>query len=127
MKSAELSSVDGKSTSRSSPLSRHLYLITFISSPLFVIFSVFDAAQAQTYPGKPLRLVAGFPPGGGADTNARRLAPILSKVLEQNILIDNIAGSGGSLGAQTVAAGGSDGNTILLALAPDHRHLSAAV
>ena len=76
------------------------------------------AASAQTYPGKPLRLVAGFPPGGGADTNARRLAPILAKVLEQNIVIDNIAGSGGSLGAQTVAAGASDGNTILLASHP---------
>jgi hypothetical protein len=119
MKSAELPGVDGKSTRRSSPLSRHLFLVTFISSPLFVTCSVLDsAAHAQTYPGKPLRLVAGMPPGGGADTNARRLAPILAKVVEQTILIDNIPGGAGNLAAQTVAGGGSDGNTLLFASHP---------
>ena len=80
--------------------------------------SIACAAFAQNYPGKPLRLVAGMPPGGGADTNARRLAPILARIVEQNILIDNISGSGGSLGAQTVASGGSDGNTLLFASHP---------
>lgn len=80
--------------------------------------SIAFAVSAQNFPGKPLRLVAGFPPGGGADTNARRLAPILARIVEQNILIDNVPGGGGSVGAQVVAGGGSDGNTLLFASHP---------
>ena len=89
-----------------------------IRAVVVAALSIALAASAQNYPGKSLRLVAGFPPGGGADTNARRLAPILARILEQNILIDNIPGGGGSLGAQTVAGGSSDGNTLLFASHP---------
>ncbi len=83
-----------------------------------VALTIAFSASAQNYPGKPLRLVAGMPPGGGADTNARRLAPILARVVEQTILIDNIPGGAGNLAAQTVAGGGSDGNTLLFASHP---------
>jgi tripartite-type tricarboxylate transporter receptor subunit TctC len=80
--------------------------------------SIAFAASAQNYPGKPLRMVAGMAPGGGADTNARRLAQILARIVEQNVLIDNIAGGAGNLAAQTVAGAGSDGNTLLFASHP---------
>ncbi len=80
--------------------------------------SIALTASAQDYPGKPLRMVAGMAAGGGADTNARRLAQLLARTLKQNVLIDNIAGGAGNLAAQTVAGAGSDGNTLLFASHP---------
>lgn len=81
---------------------------------LFISF----AASAQTFPGKPVRMVAGMAPGGGADVNARRLAQILGKLINQNVLVDNIAGGAGNLAAQTVAGAGGDGHTLLFASHP---------
>lgn len=88
--------------------------------PAAVIAALFiaSAAFAQTYPNKPLRMVAGMAPGGGADVNARRLAQMLGKLVNQNVLIENIAGGAGNLAAQTVAGAGSDGHTLLFASHP---------
>jgi tripartite-type tricarboxylate transporter receptor subunit TctC len=63
-------------------------------------------------------MVAGMAAGGGADANARRLAQMLSRILKQNVLVENIAGAAGNLAAQTVADAGSDGHTLLLASHP---------
>ena len=46
-------------------------------------------AGAQDYPSKPVRLIIGFPPGGGVDIVARQLAPKLSEQLGQQVVIDN--------------------------------------
>jgi len=60
-------------------------------------------AAAQSYPSKAVRMVVAWPPGGGADIMARILADPLSRVLGQQILVDNRGGSNGIIGAELIA------------------------
>jgi len=69
--------------------------------------------RAQSYPSRPIRLVVPFPPGGAFDTLGRPLADKLKSLLG-TIVIENIGGSGSSLGASAVAHAPPDGYTILL-------------
>jgi tripartite-type tricarboxylate transporter receptor subunit TctC len=69
-------------------------------------------AAAQAYPGKPVRIVIGFPPGGGIDIVARLMAPELGKSLGQPVIIDNKPGAAGALGTDIVAKSAPDGYTI---------------
>lgn len=71
-------------------------------------------AVAQTYPAKPLRLVIGFAPGGGADILARMITPKLGEALGQNIVIDNRPGAAGNIGIESVAKATPDGYTLLM-------------
>ena len=70
-------------------------------------------SQAQEWPTKPVRIVVGFGPGGGTDIVARILAPPLSEVLGQPVVIENKAGAGGTVGADLVAKSPNDGYTAL--------------
>ena len=72
------------------------------------------AVQAQTFPDKPLRLSVGFPPGTGPDVVARLLAQKLGELLKQQVVVDNKAGAGGQIAAQSVAKGTPDGYNLLL-------------
>lgn len=67
----------------------------------------------QNYPDKPIRLVVPFAPGGGADNGARRIAMGLSEATKQSVIIDNVPGAGGTLGANKVAKATPDGYTLL--------------
>jgi tripartite-type tricarboxylate transporter receptor subunit TctC len=70
-------------------------------------------ASAQAYPSRPIRLVVPFPPGGAFDTIGRPLADKLKPLLGA-VVIENIGGGGGSLGASQVAHARPDGYTILM-------------
>lgn len=73
-------------------------------------------ARAQPAPtSRPLRLVIGWPPGGGVDSFGRILAPALAERLGQSVVIENIGGASGRLGSQAVARAPADGLTLLLA------------
>lgn len=73
-----------------------------------------QAAQAQAYPSKPIRLVLPFPAGGPTDIVGRILGQKLSDALGQPVVQDNRPGAGGNLGADQVAKSPPDGYTLLL-------------
>lgn len=72
------------------------------------------AAQAQTWPDRPITLVVPSSPGGSTDLSARLIGEPLSKALGQPIVIDNKAGAAGNLGTEAVARAKPDGYTLLM-------------
>jgi tripartite-type tricarboxylate transporter receptor subunit TctC len=71
-------------------------------------------AQADTYPDKPVTLVVGYPAGGSTDLMARTIGPELSRRLGTPVVIENLGGAGGAIGAQKVASAAPDGYTLLV-------------
>ena len=73
-----------------------------------------SSVHAQTYPVKPVRLVAGFPAGGGVDATARAYAQKLGEYWGQNVIVENRSGANGMIGGESVARAQSDGYTLFL-------------
>ena len=71
-------------------------------------------AVAQEWPAKPIRIVVPFAAGGTSDILARALGERLQAALKQTVIIDNKAGAGGVIGADSVAKSAPDGTTFLL-------------
>ena len=79
-----------------------------------IILLVVVPAFAQSYPARAIRFIVPVPPGGGADAVARLLAPRLSELLGQQVIVDNRAGGNATIGADFVAKSPPDGYTWLL-------------
>jgi tripartite-type tricarboxylate transporter receptor subunit TctC len=76
-------------------------------------------ARAQTYLSRPVRIIVGFPPAGGADIMARLMGPWLSERLGQSFVIENRPGAGSNIGTEAAVRAPADGYTLLLVLTPN--------
>jgi len=72
------------------------------------------AAFAQEFPNRPVRIVVPWPPSGNVDITARTLSPAFSEALGQQVIIENRAGAGGTIGTAAVVKSPADGYTLLL-------------
>jgi tripartite-type tricarboxylate transporter receptor subunit TctC len=73
-----------------------------------------QAARAQAWPARPIRLVVPFPPGGGVDAVGRMLAEPLGAALGQPVVVENRAGAGGAIGVDSVAKAPPDGYALAM-------------
>jgi tripartite-type tricarboxylate transporter receptor subunit TctC len=82
---------------------------------LFFLFAVpVENSNAQQFPTRPVKLVVGFTPGGGVDIAARTLAPKLSELIGQPVIVDNKPGAGTNIANEFVAKSAPDGTTLLV-------------
>jgi tripartite-type tricarboxylate transporter receptor subunit TctC len=79
-----------------------------------VLPAVSRVARAQSYPTRPVRLIAPFPPGGSIDLTARLIGGWLSERLGQQVVVENRPGAGGNLGSEAAINSPPDGYTLLL-------------
>ena len=99
---------------RSSPALRFCRRFAVAAAVSGLIPAISLDAQAQQYPSRPVRLVVGFAPGGANDIVGRILAPKLTDVVGQQVVVDNRAGADGRIATAMVAKSQPDGHTILL-------------
>ncbi len=91
----------------------HFASLLFILGAMLATLST--VAVGQEFPNKPIRFIVPFPPGGGADFNARAVAQKMSESLGQPVLVESRAGAGGNIGTEFVARAPADGYTMLFA------------
>ena len=77
-------------------------------------------AAAQSWPAKPVRIIAPFAPGGSADTLGRIVAQKLTEHLKENFVVENRPGAGGALGSDLVAKAAPDGYTLVVSGIASH-------
>ncbi|MEO6407727.1 MAG: tripartite tricarboxylate transporter substrate binding protein [Burkholderiaceae bacterium] len=82
--------------------------------------AAFAQSAAADYPNRPIKLIVGFAPGGSTDIVARIVAQKLGEKLGQNVIVDNKAGAGGTLGADATAKAAPDGYTLTLGTTSTH-------
>ena len=83
-----------------------------LMSPAFIGAVSTTAFAAESYPGRPVRMIVPFAAGGGADLVARVIAKGLSERMGQQVIVDNRAGAGGVIGAELGARAAPDGYTL---------------
>jgi tripartite-type tricarboxylate transporter receptor subunit TctC len=93
-------------------MNKHLLWVAVLAPALA---SVSGASFGQVYPVKPVRMVIGFPPGGGTDIMGRIVAHKLSESLGQQVLVENRGGAAGQIAAELVAKAPPDGYTVMMA------------
>jgi len=88
---------------------------------LFLAFTAFaSGAFAQSWPARPVRIIAPFAPGGSADTLGRIVAQKLTESLKENFIVENRPGAGGALGSDLVAKAAPDGYTLVVSGIASH-------
>src|SRR6185503_13453841 len=86
----------------------HVFSFTVLALAL-----VAGSVLAQPYPSRPVRMLVGYPPGGGTDIAARVLAPKLSEYLGQQFVVENRPGATTNIATDIVAKAPADGHTLL--------------
>jgi len=93
-------------------MKRSLQLVLILLCCLFIVPSIANAGDV--YPTKSIKVIVPFPPGGGADTLIRLIAPPVGELWKQPIVIENRPGASGLIGADLVAQSPADGYTLLM-------------
>jgi tripartite-type tricarboxylate transporter receptor subunit TctC len=93
-------------------------LFKFAITLLIAAFT--QLASAQAFPGKPVKIIVPFPPGGGTDILARPIAQKLSEKWGQPVIIDNRGGAGGNIGTKAAAEADPDGYTLIFGVLGTH-------
>ena len=94
------------------PIARHAVSWSLLSAgALLAVLPL--AAQADVFPSKPITIVVAYPPGGSTDLTGRTLGAEMSRKLGVPVIIENVGGAGGAIGAQKVANAAPDGYTLL--------------
>ena len=94
---------------------RHVHVVAVALIACAMLATLPNGAVAQDFPNKPIRFIVPFPPGGGADLNARAVAQKMSESLGQPVVVESRAGAGGNIGTEFVARAPADGYTMLFA------------
>jgi tripartite-type tricarboxylate transporter receptor subunit TctC len=89
-------------------ITRRTFALGAVVTPLMA-----PRALAQAFPNRPIRIVIGFPPGGGIDILARLMAPKMAERLGQPVVVENRPGANGQIAMQGVAQSEPDGHSIL--------------
>jgi tripartite-type tricarboxylate transporter receptor subunit TctC len=89
-------------------------VLTGLSMATMAVVSTGTQALAQTYPAKPITLIVPYAAGGPSDAIARMVSKVMADNLGQQIIIENVAGAGGTAGAARVAKSPPDGYTLLV-------------
>jgi tripartite-type tricarboxylate transporter receptor subunit TctC len=90
-----------------------------IAMAVLAVVALTAAGHTQTFPDKPIRLVIGYPPGGGIDFTGRLIADHLARELRQPVVVENRPGAGGQIGADAVSKARADGTTLLFTVGSD--------
>src|SRR3974390_2888541 len=85
-----------------------------LTACLLAAVGAIPLAAAQDFPSRPIKVVVPWPPGGNVDFTARTVQPALAEVLGQQVIVENRAGAGGTIGSAQVAKSSPDGYTLLL-------------
>src|SRR5256885_12900423 len=81
---------------------------------IFLFLNAIYVTAQSNYPGKPVRMIIPFAPGGASDFVGRIMQPRMSELLGQPIVVENKAGAAGSVGAEAAAKSAPDGYTLFL-------------
>lgn len=87
---------------------------SLLAAAIVVVAGVTPGAIAQPYPAKSIRVIAGFPPGSGADITARVIGARLNEALGQQVVVDNRPGAGSNIAADLAAKSPPDGYTLFI-------------
>ena len=98
---------------------------TAVTAMGLALFAATTGAYAQSYPVKPVRLVIAFAAGGPGDTAGRLVAPKLSELWGQQVLVDNRGGANSIVGSEIVARSAPDGYTLLIMTHQNNRLFSS--
>lgn len=95
-------------------MNRFKYLSAVLTATAVCALPAAAYAQADKYPTRPIRMLVPFAPGGGTDITARLIAASATAAFGQQVIVDNRAGGGGTIGAETAVRAAPDGYTVIM-------------